>query len=223
MDLSKLEMLLAERFRSERKRLNLSAESVAHFCKVSNSTVFNWEARKARIPLAAVAILCQHGLDIEALVRTETPEVHIALHPAGEGRTVAAPHSLLLRHGVHEATCMVYQCPSQIGMVMPAGELCLMGWYPTNRESLADVNGLFLFKSMSSDAEAFCWIEAAGKNLLRLSLNGMQKMVGQKQFITHFVILGEYKARLGYRPVSKDTGSVNLKNFIQLAEEAKTG
>ncbi len=223
MELPEIENLLAERFRSERKRLNLSAESVAHFCQVSNSTVFNWEARKARIPLSAVALLWRHGLDIQALVRTDMKDAHLHLHPVEDGETVAVPRELLLRHGLDENTAFVYQCPSQIGKIMPAGELCLLAWHPPGREALAEAKGMFLVTSKCNGKEAFCKMEASGSNLLRMALNGRQVMIGQKQFLAHFEILGEYIERLGYRPFTDDADSLNLNNFVAMTASAKAG
>ena len=91
-----LEKLLAERFRSERKRLNMSAVSAAHYCGVATSTVFNWEAGKARIPLAALAILWRRGFDVEGLVQTPMRQIPLPIHRS-DGKTLKVSERLLKR------------------------------------------------------------------------------------------------------------------------------
>ncbi|MCU4481241.1 XRE family transcriptional regulator [Acinetobacter ursingii] len=55
--------LLAERFKSERKRLNLSQEGLGSLIDVSESTIKRWENGTA-IPSDKLILCAEHGLDI---------------------------------------------------------------------------------------------------------------------------------------------------------------
>ncbi|MCH7357431.1 helix-turn-helix domain-containing protein [Acinetobacter sp. NIPH 1958] len=55
--------LTSERFKSERKRLNLSQESLANLIDVSESTIKRWESGAA-IPSDKLTLCAQHGFDI---------------------------------------------------------------------------------------------------------------------------------------------------------------
>lgn len=55
--------LTSERFKSERKRLNLSQEGLANLIDVSESTIKRWESGAA-IPSDKLTLCAQHGFDI---------------------------------------------------------------------------------------------------------------------------------------------------------------
>lgn len=55
--------LTSERFKSERKRLNLSQDGLANLIDVSESTIKRWESGTA-IPSDKLTLCAQHGFDI---------------------------------------------------------------------------------------------------------------------------------------------------------------
>ena len=89
---------LGNRFRAERQRLNLSAGSVADHCQVSQSTVFNWETGKARVPLGAIAQFVNLGFDVQNMLTYPDKETAIALHLAEKGASVGESEDLLAKH-----------------------------------------------------------------------------------------------------------------------------
>ena len=216
-----LEKLLAERFRSERKRLNMSAVSVAHYCNVATSTVFNWEAGKARIPLAALAVLWRHGFDLEGLVKTQMREIPLPIHPRDQGKTFSVPEHLLHRHQVYPETGFVLHCQSQIGDVIPAGQLCLMQWCPTDADVLSEIDGLVMLQDKQGGSEALCHMRSTSKGRVQISLEKLSFSTGAKAFLAKCEIVGEYCCQLGFRPLKQPDQSRNMRRLVKLIESIK--
>ena len=214
-----LEKLLAERFRNERKRLNMSAVSAAHYCGVATSTVFNWEAGKARIPLAALAILWRRGFDVEGLVQTPMRQIPLPVHHS-DGKTLEVSERLLRRYCAHPESSFVLQCPSPVGSEIPAGQLCLMQWCASDPEVLAEIDGLVLIQLRHKrNSEVMCHLRPAGKGRIRISLNELNLTIGAKAFLAKCEVVGEYLCRVGFEPFTSPAQERNMRHFAMLIEE----
>jgi transcriptional regulator with XRE-family HTH domain len=88
---------VAERFKAERKRVDISHERVGEACGVSGRSVISWE-QGVKIPSHCLAILAGHGFDVNYIltgVRTPKPAAAIA-EGGAEYRSVSKREARIL-------------------------------------------------------------------------------------------------------------------------------
>ena len=164
---------LGKRFRQERLRLDLTPEAVAHYCNMSVSAVFGWEAGRNRIPLSAATSLWAHGFDIERIICGADRLESIKVYPLDEGREqlMKVSSHLLRRHKLTRETAFVYHNPADGSVIASPGDLLLMSWLPADdSEVLVETPRVALFKPKHRDAEELlCNVSVGQKGSVKIT------------------------------------------------------
>lgn len=195
--------VLADRFRKERQRLNLSFADVAHYCGVSVSSVFNWDAGRAKIPLSAAQSLWEYGFDVEAVVKgTEQP---VEIPRVADGQDLdepsgirVVPRHMLLRHGASQQTAFAYlNLPFSDEFAKP-GEVLVMK--RASNETVPDIAGesVLLFRPDNpGNREFLCEVRPAGRGKIRVRNGKSAYSCGTRTFLGKGNALGVFLYRLG--------------------------
>lgn len=199
---------LAQRFRSERERLNLMTANIAHFCGVSVSSVFAWEAGRSRIPLSAAASLWEHGFDVEVIVAGSVKMEAVPILSESENYSDASaeylvPSYILSRSGVTARTAFVYHNRFFFQDIASSGDLLLMAWLAEGDEQeILREDRIFLFRPKATDMlEFLCKIRKARNGRLKIEVNGVSKTVSVKTMFRLGCPIGQHCYRVGNRKV----------------------
>lgn len=192
---------LARRFRAERKRVGLSATSVAHHCGVTESTVFNWEAGRARVPLSAIARLWRYGFDAEELVKSGIERASVSMWPVGASPTISVPAHLLRRHRLSEVAAFVYHNRAEAAEVAALGDLLVMGaMADEDMDILEEIDRTLLLEPREGGGDAFlCRVSRSRSRRVKLELGEESGFVNAGLLLQHCSPLGDLAFRLGHQ------------------------
>ena len=223
-DQHELQQLISERFRRERQRLRISTTDVAHYCGMSVSSVFSWEAGRSRIPLSAVACLWEHGFDVERLVEGTGIQQAVPLLSEGEEYKKAqaeyfVPMHMIQRHQYTPSSVFAYHNRAYAENISAPGDLILMGML--ENQDVGDINKetIVLFRPNRSGLhEFFCMIRTAGRGRLHVKVSDIVSTVATKTMLTQGNIIAEFCYRIGYRhseTAAPETHSQRLSAFTK--------
>ena len=222
---SNLQKKLAENFRKERLRLGLSTADVAHFCCVSASSIFGWEAGRSKIPLSALANLWEHGFSPEAIVGGAISMQPIRVLCEGEDLESAqsecfVPMHMLFRHRVNSKNAFAYQNKAFAQDIAAPGDLMLMGALNNDYVKDLDSETFILFRPRNTSLNEFlCRVKPAGKGRVHLHAGGKASTVALRPMLESGEAIGEYCYRLGFRQfnlASSMSHAQRLSKFFKL-------
>lgn len=211
---------LAGRFRAERERLDMSTADVAHFCGVSVSSVFNWEAGRARIPLSAIANLWEFGFDPENLVSDAVETVDVPFWPTGRIPKAEVPKHLIHRHLLTGYATFVYHNQAEAAGIAAPGDLLVMGAMPERDPvSLEEESRIMLLDpSGGKGGEFLCKVSRSRPRKVRLELEEEWGFANTAELLRHCEVRGWLAFRLGYhRPFdpSRETHTDRMCSFLK--------
>ena len=207
------EQPLNRRFRIERKRLNLSVAQVAAICGTTETTIFNWEAGRSRIPLDAVEKLWIHGLDPEKLLGGPVESVETVVV---NGRKRKVPSHLLKRYVIEPKYALVFANQNTVAGLVPEGQVCLLN-AEFNWEDARQAPCLVLLKYNATNRCFFCQLTLLDKDVVRLSLGKQSMKSGKEEFLRHCWVVGVYRCGLGIDPTSP-AGYTHEEAFQEFAK-----
>ena len=217
--------ILAQRFREERLRLNMSPENVAHYCKVSVSSVFSWEAGRSRIPLSAAANLWEHGFNIEHIIsgndHSEKVKVYQLSQELSEtSNTINVPQHLLRRYGLSLSVASVFHNSAEAEDLAAPGDMILMSWLPEDDDAILSEMPMAVQLRPNADqsAEFLCRITPMQKGKVKVGLGDFSKTVKVSKLLQKCSAVGKFCQRLFcshlHSGVSNIPHSKRLKDFV---------
>ena len=215
-----LQQQLATRFRKERERLRLSTTDVAHYCGVSVSSIFSWEAARSRIPLSAVACLWDYGFDIEAVVGGSEVLLSVPLLTEGENLDNAkqecfVPNHKLMRYRLSLPSAFAYHNQALAYDLAASGDILVMRLMENDDVANAGEETVILFRPQNTKLSDFlCKVRTAGRGRLVIVSDSTSVTVGSRLFLENGTVLGEYCYRLGCRPAD---GKAHRTHVLRLA------
>jgi len=195
--------LPGKRFRAERLRMGMSSLDVAHICGAMESTVFNREAGRSRIPLHAAEKRWPHGFDPERLV-SRSVETELVRDPGGVKWPV--PRHLLRRCRLEKNTALVYNNPWRVAELLLAGEGCLTDG-GLDLEELTKTPLIVVFRHPKADTEFVCEVSLQKKMTARLSLGKVEGKVSLGKLPEEWDPRGSCRCRIGNEPPGRVRGS----------------
>ena len=190
---------LGKRFRAERKRLSLSSVAVAHICGTTESTVFNWEAGRARIPLSAAEKLWMHGFDPDRLVSGSVQTVVVrSINGAG----LKVPEHLLKRYSLDPSRAVVFHNRSRFDNLLPLGVLCLLAAW-VDWEDVRETPAIALFRHLATKKLFLCHVSGRQKKSARLWLGKLGATIQVDRLLGVCQPEGTYCCGIGNRPVEQ--------------------
>lgn len=214
-----LQSILADRFRKERLRLGLSTTDVAHYCGVSVSSVFSWEAKRSRIPLLAAACLWKHGFDVESIIAGQDELQDIPVLAEGEEFSDAKPRHLVPLHMVsrHRSSIMavfVYHNIAYSKDLAAPGDLILMGLVDEPEEDDLKETMTILFRPVKQSLSEFmCKIRSAGKGRLLVQSDDVSATISRRSMFEHGAVYSESYCRIGYKPITKQADKTHSRRL----------
>ena len=188
------------RFKSERERLGLSTAMVGGLCGVSETTVFNWEAGRSRIPLSVLEALWDHGLDPDRLIQSKAGLVALPSRLDDRKLVHKIPQYLLARYGVGRELAFVFHNGSRAANLLPEGELCLMQGFLSSELALQKVDGIVLAKQNKSNSEFICTMKAKLDGEVSLQLGDACCLAPARKVSVECTLLGLFVCRIGNLP-----------------------
>ncbi len=205
------------RFRAERKRLRLTTVDVAHACGTTESTVFNWEAGRARIPLHTMERLWGLGFNSERVIAGPAKLVSVR---DVFGINQPVPDHLLRRHCLEPATAVVFHNPRRAADLMPEGEIVLLAAW-VDFEEIAAKPAIVLFRDIRSDSHFLVRVSAKGKRAVLLSVGETEGRIATRDLMDRCEPTGTYCRRLGNKPAQPD-GADHEKTLRAVLREGRS-
>ena len=218
-DRQEVQQLLAVRFRNERLRLGLSTADVAHYCGVSTSSVFGWEAGRSKIPMFAATYLWNLGFDTESVVGGKENLQSVRLLREGEDLAKSnteyfVPEHIVLRHRYSYTSAFVYHNQAFFDGIVASGDLLLMGILGNEHvQELVDET-VVLFRPNDTNLDEFlCKMRTAGRGRLHLEAGDITATVRMQTMLDKGNAIGEYCCRVGTRLVEKVSKKTHMQRF----------
>ncbi len=195
---------LGKRFREERLRLELTPEAVAHYCRMSVSAVFGWEAGRNRIPLSAATSLRAHGFDIERIICGKDQLKRIEVyHNDRKDRQgpygLSVPFHLLRRYKLEQSAAFVYHNPADGADIASPGDFLLMSWLPPDDpDALVETPRTALLEPKRRDAsELLCKVSASQKGKVKVAIGDTSGNIRLARLLELCTVKGALCCRLG--------------------------
>ena len=226
-----LELLkgLASRFRAERLKLGLSTSDVAHYCGVSASSVFSWEAGRSRIPLSVAASLWEHGFDAETVVAGKVkfravPVYGESVIPDASNADCFVPEHILQRHNLKPGSGEFAILNNAISEnIASPCDLLLMSPFSKTADQYDGTEIAVLFKPGDPKFDEFlCKIKSSGRGRIRLESGNVSGIGKTQSIFDECVFIGKFHCRIGIRQpkkVSSITHSQRLNAFLRYAQK----
>ena len=211
---------LGKRFRGERKRLGMTSAQVAVACSVTEATVFNWEAGKVNMPLAALSCLWEQGFDPEAIIPGEAGKMQSLPSRIGEKRRPhQVPAHILARHRVDVMRAFVFHSPARAADLLAEGEVCLMEAFWEDTSFPEDIDAICLLAWRARKAEFVCRVKTTGGKKVSLQLGKERICTSNRQIEAACSFVGRFVCRLGNKPAEKASGPSHESVFAMLKRE----